>query len=72
MKRWPRWASQLAQRISVRTMPWELSVWVLMAPALTPSQKLGQPVPDSNLVALLNSSASQQMQWYIPLALWFQ
>ena len=53
-------------------MPWELSVWVLMAPALTPSQKLGQPVPDSNLVALLNSSASQQMQWYIPLALWFQ
>ena len=43
-------------------MPWELSVWVLIAPDVTPSQKLGQPVPESNLVALLYSSASQQMQ----------
>jgi hypothetical protein len=45
---------------------------VRIAPVLTPSQKLGQPVPESNLVALLNSSASQQTQWYIPAALWFQ
>ena len=53
-------------------MPWERSVMVVMAPGFTPSQKLGQPVPDSNLVAELNSSAPQHKQWYIPLPLWFQ
>ena len=62
MNTWPRWASQLAQRISVRTMPWDRSVMVVIAPAFTPCQKLGQPVPDSNFVVELNSSASQQMQ----------
>ena len=35
---------------------------VRIAPELTPSQKLGQPVPDSNLVRELNKGASQQTQ----------
>jgi hypothetical protein len=52
----------LAQRISVRTMPWLRSTRVVIAVGSTPSQKLGQPVPESNLVALLYSGASQQMQ----------
>ena len=49
--------------ISTRTMPWLMSCLVVMASEETPSQKLGQPVPDSNLVCELNSGASQQTQW---------
>ena len=44
----------------------------MIASAVAPSQKLGQPVPDSNFVAELNSGAPQQTQWYIPVALLFQ
>src|SRR6202022_1484900 len=36
---------------------------------LTGSQKLGQPVPDSNFVLELNSSAPQAAQVYVPSAL---
>ena len=36
------------------------------------TQKLGQPVPESNLVSELNKGAPQQTQWYIPVALLFQ
>ena len=53
-------------------MPWLLSVRVVIAQLLTPSQKLGQPVPDSNLVAELNSYSPQHTQWYIPVSLLFQ
>jgi len=35
-------------------------------------QKLGQPVPESNLDFELKSSAPQQMHEYIPFSLWFQ
>ena len=35
-------------------------------------QKLGQPVPDSNLVFESNNAVSQQMQWYRPAAWLFQ
>ena len=45
---------------------------VVIASEFTPSQKLGQPVPESNLVSELNSGAPQQTQWYIPVALLFQ
>ena len=34
-----------------------------------PIPKLGQPVPESNLVAELKSGAPQQTQWYMPVAL---
>ena len=50
-------------------MPWLTSVLVVIASALAPSQKLGQPVPESNLVAELKSGAPQQTQWYMPVAL---
>ena len=43
-------------------MPWLWSWWVLIAPGRTPCQKLGQPVPDSNLASELNSSLPQQTQ----------
>ena len=36
------------------------------------AQKLGQPVPESNFVAELNSALSQQMQRKIPLSCRFQ
>ena len=50
-------------------MPWLRSSSIVMAPGLAPSQKLGQPVPDSNLVSELNSSLPQHTQRYIPWAL---
>ena len=53
-------------------MPWLRSSLVVIASGETPSQKLGQPVPESNLVAELNRGASQQTQWYCPVALLFQ
>ena len=53
-------------------MPWLRSSLVVIASGDTPSQKLGQPVPESNFVAELNSGASQQMQWYKPVFLLFQ
>ena len=46
-----------------------MSEWVLMAPSLAPSQKLGQPVPELNLVSELKSSLPQQTQRYMPFAL---
>src|SRR5919106_208751 len=51
---WRGWASQAAQRASVRTMPW-LGSSVTRASVISRS-KLGQPVPVSNLASLSNSS----------------
>ena len=45
---------------------------MVIASGETPSQKLGQPVPESNLVSELNRGDPQQTQWYIPVALLFQ
>jgi hypothetical protein len=53
-------------------MPWELSTTVVIAPWAAPSQKLGQPVPESNLVEELNRLVPQQTQRYIPDSFWFQ
>ena len=61
-KTWPRWASQRAQRTSVRTMPWLVSVRVRTASRAMGSVKLGQPLPESYLVSLRKSSASHTMQ----------
>ena len=56
---WPRCPPQLAQLTSVRTMPWLLSTSSLTFSRLAGSQKLGQPVPESNLALASNSSAPQ-------------
>ena len=57
---WPRWAPQLRHRASVRTMPWLTSVSSSTASGSSAWKKLGQPVPDSNLVSDENSGAPQQ------------
>src|ERR1700756_5633077 len=36
------------------------------------AQKLGQPVPESNLVSDVNKGAPQPKQWYVPGSLVFQ
>src|SRR6201981_2762597 len=36
------------------------------------AQKLGQPVPESNLVSDVNKGAPQPTQWYVPGSLVFQ
>ena len=56
---WPRWAPQLRQRASVRTMPWLVSVSSSTASESRAWKKLGQPVPDSNFVSDENSGAPQ-------------
>src|SRR5262249_51562714 len=62
LKTWPRWASQRAQRISVRTMPWLVSVSVATFSSATGWKKLGQPVPELNLPCDENSGRRQQTQ----------
>ncbi len=62
-KRWPRWAPHVAQRTSVRTMPCEVSVMSSTLSGSTASQKLGQPVPESNLVSERKSSSPHTTQW---------
>ena len=64
----PRCASQRAHCTSSRTMPSEVSRWVRTFSLAIGCQKLGQPVPDSNLVFESKSSVSQQIQWYSPSA----
>src|SRR5690242_14872198 len=71
-KRWPRWASHLAQRTSTRSMPYVRSTTSLIFDLSAASQKLGQPVPESNFVPDLKRSVPQQTHLYIPTPLWFQ
>src|SRR5690242_20464584 len=47
----PRWASHLAQRTSVRSIPSDISARLTTFSFAIGCQKLGQPVPDSNLVS---------------------
>ena len=61
-KTWPRWPPQRAQTTSVRLMPCDWSSRSSTASATAGSVKLGQPVPESNLVSESNSSAPQPAQ----------
>lgn len=56
----PRWMPERVLRTSTRVMPSAPSSCRLMAPA-TGLQKLGQPVPLSNLVSLRNRGAHLQV-----------
>src|ERR1700685_2610832 len=49
-------------------MPKLLSLPVRTFSLAMGAQKLGQPVPDSNLVSELNNALLQQMQRYMPLS----
>jgi len=62
----PRCEPQRPQETSVRAMPWLWSVSVSTASSLTGSQKLGQPVPESYLVAERKRVAPQAAQAYVP------
>ena len=59
---WPRCDPQRAQLTSVRTMPWLVSVSSVTFWRFAGSQKLGQPVPDSNFASASNSSLPQAAQ----------
>ena len=59
LNRWPRCASHTLHTTSVLIMPRLLSVTVLIFCSEAASQKLGQPVPDSNFVFESNRSAPQ-------------
>ena len=61
-KTWPRCDPQRRQTTSVRAMPWLWSGRSSTASAAAGSQKLGHPVPESNLVPELNSTAPQAPQ----------
>ena len=49
-KTWPRWESQVAQRTSVRIMPWLMSTRSVVAPSCA-WKKEGHPHDESNLVS---------------------
>ena len=61
-KTWPRWLSQRAQTISVRTMPWLVSRMRRRWRSSYGAKKLGQPVPESNLALERNSGSPQNRQ----------
>src|SRR5262249_21842930 len=69
-KTWPRWAPQSRHMTSTRGSAGGLSgaFWIRLGSI--GRKKLGQPVPESNLVCELNSGAPQQTQLYVPFA-WF-
>src|SRR5262249_47896321 len=66
-KTWPRCAPQRWHITSIRGADSLLSIARSMARARIGCQKLGQPVPESNLLFDENSSASQQAQTNVPL-----
>src|SRR5579859_2234281 len=68
----PRCASHLAQRTSVRTIPYFVSRCSTTPPPSAGWVKLGQPVPELNFVCESNSGAPQTTQWYIPASFVFQ
>src|SRR6185369_4851277 len=59
---WPRCASHFWHNTSVRFMPNAPSVSVWTFSSAIGAQKLGQPVPDSNLVSELNNALPQHAQ----------
>src|SRR6185437_6833482 len=67
-KTWPKCASQRGQETAMRRIPNVLSSIVLTFSFAIGSQKLGHPVPDSNLVSESNSAVPQQAQRKMPLS----
>src|ERR1700733_1842754 len=68
---WPRWLPHRRHRTSTRTMPWDRSSTSSTASATSGSVKLGQPLPDSNLVSESNNLAPHAAHVYVPSAwLW--
>jgi hypothetical protein len=65
-KTWPRCASQAVQRTSVRRINHERSSCSVTASSLIGAQKLGQPVPDSNLAEEEKSGAPQHTHLNMP------
>ena len=61
-KTWPRCPPHRAQVASTRVIPKLRSVCSVIAPSRIGSKKLGYPVPDSNFVSELKSSAPQPAQ----------
>src|SRR3954470_23033836 len=61
-KTWPRWPSQRLQRTSVRREKKLRSSFSATASGAIGCQKLGQPVPESNLASEEKSGWSQQTQ----------
>src|SRR5271168_551618 len=68
----PRWALHSLHFTSVRSMPSELSPASTTFSLAIGAQKLGHPVPESNLVDELNNARLQQIQRKIPLLCSFQ
>src|ERR1700749_1691475 len=64
----PRCASQTLHSTSMRVWPHEVSFLYRITLSFTGSVKLGQPVPESNLVILSKSRVPQQIQSYTPAA----
>src|SRR3954452_3730526 len=61
-KTWPRWASHSVHKTSERVTPRLTSIEVFTFCLAIGSQKLGQPVPESNFVADVNSAFLQRSQ----------
>lgn len=64
----PRCPPHVAHTTSVRTIPCERSSTSFTAPEFATRSKLGQPVPESNLLSEENSGEPQPAQWYIPVS----
>src|SRR6516162_8440489 len=64
----PRCASHRAHRTSVRSINSVWSARVTIFSGAIGFQKLGHPVPESNLASELNSAVPQQTHRYSPLA----
>src|SRR5215470_17046719 len=67
-KTWPRCPPQRLHITSTRRMPRLSSFSVSIFSFATGCQKLGQPVPESNLVFELNSSCPQAAQTKTPFS----
>src|SRR5579864_3149182 len=68
----PKCAPHLRQETEIRLMPKLMSSVVSTFCSAIGSQKLGQPVPDSNFVSERKRAVPQQMQRYRPLSCWSQ
>src|SRR6185503_11174226 len=68
----PRWAPQRAQTTSSRSMKKVLSFSLPMFSFAIGEVKLGQPVPDSNLVSDEKRSFPQHTHLYVPFSWLFQ